>query len=187
MTISKQYQNQLVSMHASRPHNKKWGTTGGRNAGLDVVRGLTGRGDVKTVLDFGSGQGTLGKVVTAHLPYLEWHEYDPGIPGKDILPDRTFDFIVSSDVMEHVEPDELDNVVAWQRAHAKRGMLHHIACDPCGLTLPDGRNAHLICEQLPFWETVYVSPEWLLMFAAQCKQLKRGVLKNHCILQLDRR
>jgi hypothetical protein len=78
------------------------------------------------------------------LDMLEIVEYDPGIPGKDILPDRNFEMIISSDVLEHVEPECIDETIAWMQAHTTRFLYHHIACDPAGITLPDGRNVHLI-------------------------------------------
>lgn len=185
--LSAPYKQLLTEVHAKRPRGKRWGTTGGRNAGFDLSRALHGRADVKSVLDFGAGHGTLGDFMRTMRPDLEWHEYDPGLPEKARLPERTFDFIVSSDVMEHVEPDCLQETIAWQKEHATVGMFHHIACDPCGLILPDGRNAHLITEDVEFWIDQYQDEQWDLMFAAQCRQLKRGRLKNHCIVQLDRR
>lgn len=186
MTITDAYRFQLLDMHAGRQGGKRWGTTGERNAGMEIVRCLTGRGDVKTVLDFGSGQGSLGRHVVAALPYLSWTNYDPGIPDCSRLPERSFDFIVSSDVLEHVEPELVGETIAWMQAHARKGMFHHIACDPAGLLLPDGRNAHLTCRSPVWWREKFESPEWSLMYFADCVQRKRGGLRQHCQIQLDR-
>lgn len=185
-TISQDYQRILKTTHASRPSQKPWGTTGARNAGSQIVSILRGRGDVNSVLDFGAGQGPLGRYVLKELPYLEWVEYDAGISGKDTLPDRKFDFIVSTDVLEHVEPDCLNGVLRYMKDHAKRGMFHHIACDPCGLILPDGRNAHLIVQPPAWWRDQIVDPNWSLMYYADCLVRKRSHMRRHAIIQVDR-
>lgn len=185
-TLSTEYQNLLKITHASRPPAKPWGTTGARNAGSQIVSTLRGRGDVISVLDFGAGQGRLGEYVKKELPYLEWTNYDPGIPGIDVLPERKFDFIVSSDMLEHVEPERVNNVLFWMKEHAKRGMFHHIACDPCGLILPDGRNAHLTVQPPEWWRDQIVDNHWSLMLFCACQQRKRGGMKTHAVIQVDR-
>ena len=185
MPLTEEYRKQLRAVHSGRSVERPWGTTGERNAGMVLVEILSGRSDVHTVLDFGSGQGSLGALVNTMLPRLVWSNYDPGIPGIDTLPDQQFDFIVSSDVMEHVEPELVAATITWMRLHARKGMFHHIACDPCGLILPDGRNAHLTCREPSWWRSMFENPEWSLMYYADCIQRKRGTLRRHCQLQLD--
>jgi 2-polyprenyl-3-methyl-5-hydroxy-6-metoxy-1,4-benzoquinol methylase len=187
MAHSDDYKAQLQRVHEQRTPQKAWGTTGGRNAGAELVSIIRGRGDIKTVLDFGCGQRTLEKYVQASSDchQVEWHNYDPGLPGLDTLPTQDFDLIVSTDVLEHVEPDMIDETLDWMRAHAKRGMYHQIACDPCGLILPDGRNAHLITERLEWWLPKFDVPGWGVMQTADCVVRKRGHMKRHCMIQVD--
>ncbi len=185
--ISEGYKEQLQDMHANR--GKKWGTTGARNFGDYVCRFLEHRrAYIHTVLDFGAGQQSLGKYVQENAVdvNVKWTNYDPGQPLISTPPEGKFDLIVSSDVLEHVEPEEIDNVIAWLDAHATKAQFHHIACDPCGLILPDGRNAHLITEKVDWWLEKFEAPQWALMYAAQCTVKKRSMLRDHCHIQLDR-
>src|SRR5262245_6373891 len=68
----------------------------------DMIHGL----DVRTVLDYGSGQGHLKPLLDGY----EVEEYDPAIEGKDTDPARA-DIVVCADVMEHIEPELLGNVL----------------------------------------------------------------------------
>ena len=183
-SITPEYSLILKHMHESRPPDKKWGSTGARNAGDQIASILRGRSRIRSVLDYGAGQGSLG--VACKYWDGEWVDYDPGIPGIDKLPERSFDMIVSSDVLEHVEPECIDDVIVWMKAHATQCMYHHIACDPCGLTLPDGRNAHLITERLEWWRAKFETPGWTIMEAGDILVRKRGSLRRHCTLFLDR-
>jgi len=106
----------------------------------------------KTVLDYGCGKGTLKPAVKAIAPDIKVMEFDPAIPGKDKLPKKSPDFLVALDVMEHIEPDYLANVLSAMRGLAPKSVLLMIAIQPANKTLPDGRNAHLIVEPREWWE-----------------------------------
>ena len=106
----------------------------------------------KVVLDFGCGKGTLKPAVNALDKSIRVLEYDPAVPGKDNLPTKTPDLIVALDVMEHIEPDYLDDVLATLRDLKPQMVLLLIALEPAQKTLPDGRNAHLIIETPAWWK-----------------------------------
>lgn len=187
--ITDEYKEQLKELHEGRRPGKKWGTTGARNFGDYIVRFLEHRrGQIRTVLDFGAGQRSLESYVRANAVdiNIRWTNYDPGQPDIDVLPDQQFDLICSSDVLEHVEPDKIDETIAWMRDHADKAQFHHIACDPCGITLPDGRNAHLITETLDWWLPKFDVPGWSVMYTADCTVKKRGGMRRHCHIQVDK-
>lgn len=98
-----------------------------------------------TVLDYGCGKGTF----KANAPdWMHVHEYDPAVYGK-----RTpiaSDLVVCTDVLEHVEPCYLSNVIAHIKelgAHA----LIVVSTTASDKALPDGRNAHLILADDGWW------------------------------------
>jgi hypothetical protein len=171
--------------------DRKWGSTSARNFGDEIVSFLTKKNRVKSLLDFGCGRSSMKEHLENVLPkkqldMLEIVEYDPGIPGKDILPDRNFEMIISSDVLEHVEPECIDETIAWMQAHTTRFLYHHIACDPAGITLPDGRNVHLITEDLAWWMEKFTHPDWTWMEARDCWQQKRKYFRRHVHIRLDK-
>ena len=58
------------------------------------------------------------------------------------------------DVLEHVEPEYLQDVLADIKRCMKRAGLLVISTIPAKKTLPDGRNAHLIVESPLWWGSV---------------------------------
>ena len=110
-----------------------------------AVRDVCERLDSRDVLDYGCGQRTLERALG-----FEIHNYDPCIPGLDAKP-QPADVVVCTDVLEHIEPECLDEVLDdLQRVTRKAGFFV-IANRPAVKTLPDGRNAHLIQEGPDWW------------------------------------
>ena len=192
MIITPYYEEQIKTLHAQRyARNHKWGSTSARNFGDEVCKFINGKNHIKSCLDFGSGQGSMGKYLEENLLPKRWKEldyveYDPGVPGKDTLPNRDFELIISSDVLEHVEPAMIEETIKWMQDHCTRFLYHHIACDPAGIKLPDGRNVHLITEDLHWWMEKFTHPNWQWMYAADCWQQKRGYFRRHCHVKLDK-
>lgn len=110
----------------------------------DFARGL----NATEVLDYGCGQGTLRPALKALG--VKCLEYDPGIPGKDVLP-KLADVVVSTDVFEHIEPEKVDAVLRHTFALARKGGFFAIAKQPAKKILADGRNAHLVCQSTEWW------------------------------------
>ncbi len=105
----------------------------------------------KIVLDYGCGKGTLKPAMAALAPDISILEFDPAIPEKENLPVDPVDFVVALDVMEHIEPDYLDDVLSTIAALRPKAVMLMIANQPAKKTLPDGRNAHLIVEPGSWW------------------------------------
>ncbi len=168
---------------------KRWGDSGWRMFGADLLHYLEEHPRIASVLDFGAGQGTLGKYVVEHLDRkIEWTNYDPGIKGIDVPPDGKFDLITSSDVLEHIEPEEIDNVIKWMADHAIDHQYHHIACFPSvKKSLPDGRPYHMIVEDVEWWiEAFAKTPQWRPQMYCQVMKCKRGGWARTCQIWLAR-
>jgi hypothetical protein len=139
MLISPDYLELQRKLHAGG----RYGVSSGR--WVDTVRSLAERENCADILDYGCGQGqlkaALGDCVT---------EYDPAIAGKELEPEPA-DLVVCTDVLEHIEPDCLDDVLLHLRSKAKKQFLFAISLRPAGKTLGDGRNAHLIVESADWW------------------------------------
>lgn len=106
----------------------------------------------KPVLDYGCGTGTLKQALG---PAYTVHEYDPAIEGKTDLPEPC-EVVACTDVLEHIEPDLLDNVLAHLRKLTKEKLFVSIALTESSKTLPDGRNAHLSLHPVEWWKEKFV-------------------------------
>jgi hypothetical protein len=158
---SAEYREQLRRMHAT----SKWGSKGNRHAGEveKLIRlAHTWKGgplEKVTVLDYGCGRGSLAEALKPH----RCQQYDPGIPGRDVLP-KPSDVVVCTDVLEHVEPDKLESVLDHLARLTARAAYIVIATRPANAVLPDGRNAHLIVETPEWWlERLEQDARWQVM------------------------
>lgn len=129
-------------LHAS---NLRYGAGGARWA--EDVRRLAKRvGDDCTILDYGCGKGTL----RAALPDLDIRCYDPAFERYSARPEPA-DLVACTDVLEHIEPELLDNVLE-DIALLTRQLAFFVVCMRYAKKrLPDGRNAHLIVRPAPWW------------------------------------
>lgn len=104
----------------------------------------------QSILDYGAGKGVFKEQASRRWPSIQISEYDPGIPGKDVMPSPA-DLVVASDVMEHIEPPYLTDVLIHIASLTKKVFFTQIALRPAKRILPDGRNAHLIVETDNWW------------------------------------
>lgn len=140
--LSATYQALNQQLHAE---NAAYGVGGHQHAA--TVQKLVAKSPaLRSVLDYGCGKGQLAHA----LPFPIW-EYDPAIPGKMTSP-RPADLVVCTDVLEHVEPDFLDAVLADLRRCVRRIGYFVIHTGAAAKTLPDGRNTHLIQQGRAWWE-----------------------------------
>jgi len=146
------------ALHA-RPEG--YGGKGRRWAG--VVAWLANREGAVSVLDYGCGQGTLSLALRQLAPFgLACREYDPAVPGKDAAP-RSADLVVCTDVLEHVEPDRIDDVLTHIRLLAQKAIFAVVSLRSSNKTMDDGRNAHLIVEVADWWRAKVSACGWQLL------------------------
>lgn len=102
------------------------------------------------LLDYGAGKGRLGVTLKQNMKRpLTIRHYDPAIPEWS-APAQPCNFVACIDVLEHIEPALLDNVLDdLKRVTAGVGIFT-VHTGPAVKFLTDGRNAHLI-QQPPSW------------------------------------
>lgn len=103
------------------------------------------------VLDFGCGTGTFVKAMKLLRPDLEYYEYDPGVAGKDIFDWHPVDYVVCTDVMEHVEEDKVDFTLHSIDYIARKGVFFNIDLAISTSLLPDGRSTHITVKPKEWW------------------------------------
>lgn len=143
LLISENYRALNADLHRT---NLAYGVSGSKWA--PAVMKTANLFKAVSVLDYGCGKGTLGEAMAASP--LELWEYDPAIPGKDEDPPQC-DLVVCTDVLEHIEPECLDEVLNHLGALALCGLFLVVATRPAKKVLADGRNAHLTVEPAKWW------------------------------------
>ncbi|WP_088347767.1 MULTISPECIES: 6-hydroxymethylpterin diphosphokinase MptE-like protein [Rhodomicrobium] len=143
MLISDDYRRLNRELHETNPHY------GNDNFGWSrFAKQLVQGGGYLTVLDYGAGKGNL-KIALSDLP-VSVQEYDPAIEGKDGEPEPA-ELVVCTDVLEHIEPENLNAVLRHLRELTQKRLFVTISTRLAGKTLADGRNAHLLVKPPVWW------------------------------------
>lgn len=113
---------------------------------------------IKSVLDYGCGQGTLQWVL---IDLLQQHGlvgqvtvdgYDPASPNELLHKQpEPADLVTCTDVLEHIEPHLLGNVLNHIASLANLYVIFSVAMLKSKQILPNGQNAHLIQENGSWW------------------------------------
>jgi hypothetical protein len=112
----------------------------------NVIRELK----VRTVADYGAGkQNLLVGLKKAGVQLDGYFPFDPVFP--DYGPPRSADLVCCIDVLEHIEPEKLGNVLAELARITTRFGFYSIHMGPASKILADGRNAHLIQMPGSWW------------------------------------
>lgn len=133
-------------------HQQPRGFGGGGHKHKEQVIELARLFDCKTLLDYGAGQRTLSQVILKKFPdvFDSIQDYDPGVPAI-AKPPKPADLVVCTDVLEHIEPEFLDNVLSDLFQLTRKAIFLYIATIPTDKILKDGRSAHLIVEPPYYW------------------------------------
>lgn len=139
MNYTPEYEKLQRELHAQG----SYGISGHRYA--EYAMRLADNMKTRDILDYACGQATLQK----SIPY-PIQNYDPFVPEYSKRPTPAT-LVVCTDVMEHIEPACLDDVLADLQSLTKGVLLLQIATRPAKKFLADGRNAHLIQENINWW------------------------------------
>lgn len=139
MLITEEYRKQNEKLHQDPIYGVSAVTW------MQRVKGLCEAYQTRDLLDYGCGKRMLEKG-------LGWPiaNYDPCVPAFSASPEP-HDIVACIDVLEHIEPDCLDDVLDDLKRVTKKAGFFLIANRPARKVLPDGRNAHLIQEGPEFW------------------------------------
>jgi len=143
--ISEEYRRMQQQLH----ENPNYGVASVHYAPLvaDVIQQV----GATEILDYGAGKGRLGQTLRQHIQRpLTIHHYDPAVPHWSAAP-APCAFVACIDVLEHIEPHLLDNVLDdLKRVTAGVGVFT-VHTGAAVKVLPDGRNAHLIQQPAGWW------------------------------------
>ena len=146
--ISESYRDEQKALHAKG----NYGTASLQYG--EIVSDIVEQTGAKTLLDYGCGSmQNLRKVLDCDVLYLG---YDPAV--AEFSRKVPSDLVTCIDVLEHIEPELLENVLDDLQSLTKGWAFMTVHTGPARKTLSDGRNAHLI-QQPPAW--------WLPKFFAR--------------------
>lgn len=142
----------LAAQKALHNHPRGYGNSGRKHAAeVGAMAAVLG---ARSILDYGAGGGTLRTTMLAQCYPQPWAdrfgEYDPAIDEISASPTPAH-LVTCTDVLEHIEPDRIDAVLAHLRSLTLKAAYCVISTQPSHKHLRDGRNAHLIIESPEWW------------------------------------
>ena len=181
-TISSQYKDELSKKH----ENEKWGVTGAKYSGGAIWNLLRTRQYLQTALDYGAGRGS----VALAFPDISWTEYDPGIPAMRDRPKGQFDLVVCTDVMEHVEIDYVEAVIADLAEHTRLVLFVDIACFPTNSVFAsgpyEGKDIHITVREPQWWIDKFEACGLLMHETTIIKKRTKGGYRERVQLVYER-
>jgi hypothetical protein len=143
-TISQEYLEQQQTLH----QNPNYGIASLSFA--PIVADFIRQTGVCSVSDYGAGkQNLLVGLKSAGIDSIDYYPYDPAF--KEYGEPKVADLVCCIDVLEHIEPDKLENVLLDLARITVNFGFFSIHMGPAGKILSDGRNAHLIQEPSSWW------------------------------------
>jgi hypothetical protein len=108
--------------------------------------------ECKSILDYGSGKSDFLNIINVEFPDhgFQINQYEPGRPEFAMDPPVS-DMSICVDVLEHIEPEKLDNVLDHIYAKTNKIFYFKVCLVASHSTFPDGQNLHLIIEDKDFW------------------------------------
>jgi hypothetical protein len=144
--ISPTYQAQQAHLHATT----EYGTAGASYG--PMVSQIIEKLEVTHLLDYGCGSRMSLLKTLKTKGKLTYQGYDPGAGMEELatapIPAQ---LVCCIDVLEHIEPEYLDNVLDHLKQLTECVALLTIHTGPAKKTLPDGRNAHLTQQPMEWW------------------------------------
>jgi hypothetical protein len=142
--ISKEYLEQQKELHK----NPMYGMASLQYG--ETVKSTMNEFGLRTLCDYGAGkQRLLTKLKELNADIDAYYPYDPSFPEYGEA--KAADLVVCIDVLEHIEPELLDNVLLDLKKLVVKYGLFTVHTGPAGKILADGRNAHLIQQPINWW------------------------------------
>jgi hypothetical protein len=149
MLITPEYIKVLKDTHDGyKAKGKRWGVTAEKDHFFANTLNVIDRWKSKAVLDYGSGSSGLRMRMEKEFPDILVTDYEP---SNGHCPPEPHDIVVCIDVLEHVEPELVDDVLLDLQRVMKVGGYISISCSLAIAILADGRNAHISIHPPEWW------------------------------------
>jgi len=144
ITITEEYRKLQQELHK----NPNYGIASLEFAPL--VAEIIKAAQIGSVSDYGAGKKNLFKgLQQLGITPTDYFPYDPAFP--EYGHPEPADLVCCIDVLEHIEPDLIDNVISELALITRNLGFFSVHMGPAAKFLADGKNAHLIQKPTSWW------------------------------------
>lgn len=166
------YHYKDLELYKQLHQTRSYGDTGSTYA--NDVSSFIKYTNAKTILDFGSGTGSLKKALS-NVYQIEIDEFDPCVLGKNKIPQSQYDLIITTDLLEHLYKEEIDNLFDEMMSLTPQFMYHGISTRPARILLPDGTNCHKTVENANWWIDK-------IQNITKCTKIQHELVGSDCVI-----
>ena len=145
----------------------------------------------ETILDYGCGKAIQyhkEKIHETHFYGILPKLYDPAVEEYSKLPEEVFDVVISTDVLEHIEEENIADVIREIYSKATKFVYLGICNSPANSFLPDGRNAHVTMKSIDWWvEQILPYADTQTLVYVYGDENGKAILKNKTISMIKHR
>ena len=119
----------------------------------EILKTLFTKYNIKSLLDYGAGQGSWDKKVDNNQSlknYLNLDTVNYFEPARQLDKKIISECVVSFDVLEHVFISDIPWVIYDIFSYSSKLVIINAACYPAGKLLPNKENVHITVRK-PFW------------------------------------
>jgi len=145
--VEDNYINQYSILHKQKP---KYGASSEKL--LKFVGEIIKNYGSKVILDYGCGKSNLTSMLEEDYN-VKSYKYDPAIEEYSILPKCKIDFIICTDVLQHVPMYDIDRVLNKIK-DISSNVLFYIKCAKNSTILPNGVYANCTVLTAKRWEKI---------------------------------
>jgi hypothetical protein len=167
---SDHYKELLKELHARQDRPRGFG---GKVKPLGLFDTFMNKWRPNTALDYGCGKGVILLDNQTTYPDTTWYGYDPAVPQFEKIRIDKCDLVFCNDVLEHIEPDYITNVLQHINKLSTKYIWLRIDTKPARKIMKDGRNAHLIQQDEDWWsEMLQHNVDGFIKYTALHKKAK---------------
>ena len=163
--ISQEYLDLQKELH----QDENYGKASIKQAPL--VKQIFEKNNFTSISDYGAGKKNLQKALfNIGLKDFQYFPFDPVFP--EYGEPKPADLVCCVDVLEHIEPEYLDNTINDLKRITINTGFFNISTRPARKMLADGRNAHLIIKPVNWWLSLFL----LIFYIEHLQQSETGFL-----------
>jgi hypothetical protein len=148
MTMEQTISNEYLELQKELHKNPAYGVASLSFA--PFIADLITQLGIKSISDYGAGKKNLLKGLESNgITEITYFPYDPVFP--DYGQPQAAELVCCIDVLEHIEPDLVKNVLNDLEKIVDHIGFFSIHTGPAKKILADGRNAHLIQKSTSWW------------------------------------